>query len=38
MSRLLIEKSNAEDLLRDYSTVLIRAAKSVDKGVIELKF
>lgn len=34
ISGLLTEKSNAEDLLRDYSTLLIRTAKSVNGGVI----
>ena len=34
ISGLLTEKSNAEDLLRDHATTLIRAAKSVDEGVI----
>ncbi len=34
ISGLLTEKSNAEDLLRDHSIVFIRAAKSVDEGVI----
>ena len=34
ISGLLTEKSNAENLLRDYSTTLIRVAKSVDKRVI----
>ncbi len=37
ISGLLTEKSNTEDLLRDHSTVLIRAAKSVDEGVIEVE-
>ena len=31
---LLTEKSYTEDLLRNHSTALIRAAKSVDEGVI----
>ena len=31
---LLTEKSNAEELLGEYSTTLIRAAKSVDEGVV----
>lgn len=34
ISGLLTEKSNAEDLIRDHSNALIRAAKSVDEGVI----
>ena len=34
ISGLLTEKSNAEELLAEYSTTLIRAAKSVDEGVI----
>ena len=34
ISGLLAEKSNAENLLRDHSTILLRAAKSVDEGVI----
>ena len=34
ISRLLTEKSNTEDLLRDHSTILIRATKSVNKEVI----
>ena len=34
ISGLLTEKSNAEDLLRDHATTLIRAAKLVDKRVI----
>lgn len=35
--RLFTEKSNAEDLLRDYATTLIWAAKFVDKQVIEVE-
>ena len=31
---LLTEKSSAENLVREHSNLLIRAAKSVDKGVI----
>ena len=34
ISGLLTEKSNAEDLLRDHLTILIRAAKPVNEGVI----
>ena len=34
ISGLLTEKSNAEELLGEYSTTLIRAAKSVDEGVV----
>ncbi len=37
ISGLLTEKSNAEDLIRNYLTVLIRAAKSVDERVIEVE-
>lgn len=37
ISGLLTEKSNAEDLIRDYLTILIRAAKSVDERVIEVE-
>ena len=37
ISGLLTEKSNAEDLLGDYLTTLIQAAKSVDKGVIRVE-
>lgn len=33
-SGLLTEKSNAEELLEEHSTTLIRAAKSVDDGVV----
>ena len=31
---LFTEKSNAEDLIKDYSNTFIRAATSVDEGVI----
>lgn len=34
ISALLTEKLSAEDLVREYSNVLIRAAKSLDKSVI----
>ena len=34
ISGLLTEKSNAEDLIKDHTTTLIRAAKLVDEGVI----
>ena len=34
ISALLTEKSSAEELIREHSNILIRAAKSVDKGVI----
>lgn len=34
ISGLLAEKSNAEDLVKDHSNMLIRAAKSVDEKVI----
>ncbi len=34
---LLTEKSNAEELLGEYSTTLIRAATFVDKGVVEVE-
>lgn len=37
ISILLIEKSNAENLVRDHSNMLIRVAKSVDKKVIGRK-
>ena len=37
ISGLLTEKSNAEELLRDHSTMLIRAAKSIDGGVIGIE-
>lgn len=37
ISGLLVEKSNPEDLLRKYSTTLIRAAKLVDEGVIGIE-
>ena len=32
-----MEKSNAEDLVRDHSNMLIRAAKSVDEKVIGIE-
>lgn len=34
ISALLTERSNAEDLIRHHSNTLIRAAKSIDEGVI----
>ena len=34
VSGLLTERSNAEDLIKQHSNTLIRAAKSVDEGVI----
>ena len=34
ISGLLTERSNAEDLIRHHSNILIRAAKSIDEGVI----
>ena len=37
ISELFTEKSNTENLLRDYSTTLIWAAKSVDEGVIKVE-
>lgn len=37
ISGLLTEKSHAEDLLRDYSTILIQAAKSMDERVIKVE-
>lgn len=37
ISGLFIEKFNIEDLLREYSIILIWAAKSVDLKVIKVK-
>lgn len=37
ISALLMEKTNAEDLIREHSNLLIRAAKSVDSGVIDVE-
>ena len=37
ISALLTEKSNAENLVRDHSNMLIRAAKSVDEKVIDIE-
>lgn len=37
ISALFTEKSNAEKLISNHSNILIRAAKSVDKGVIEIE-
>ena len=37
ISALLTEKSNAENLVRDHSNMLIRAAKSVEKKVIGIE-
>ena len=37
ISALLTEKSSAEDLVKDHSNMLIRAAKSVDKKVIGIE-
>lgn len=37
ISDLAIEESNTEDLLRDYSTILIKVIKSEDKKVINVK-
>lgn len=37
ISRLLIEKFNVKELLKDYLTILIQAIKSIDKGVIEVE-
>lgn len=34
ISALLMDKSNAEELIMDHSNALIRAAKSIDQGVI----
>ena len=34
ISGLLIERFNAEDLIKQHSNMLIRAAKSIDEGVI----
>ena len=37
ISGLLTKRSNAEEVLKDYSTTLIRTAKSVDEGVIRIE-
>ncbi len=37
ISALLMEKSNAENLVKDHSNMLIRAAKSVDEKVIGIE-
>ena len=37
ISALLTEKSSAEDLIKEHSIVLIRAAKSIDEAVIGVK-
>lgn len=37
ISALLTEKSSAENLVRDHSNMLIRAAKSVDEKVIGIE-
>lgn len=34
---LLIEKSNTEDLIKNYSNTLIQVTKSVNKGVIKVE-
>ena len=37
ISALFTEKSNAKELINIHSNILMRAAKSVDKGVVEVE-